>query len=560
MVTKDQALMKVRYKSITDGVASVLLPNIFALLLVRIAFFYRSLVFLALSIFCSNLAYAEPVVVFGSFTEKENAAQQLNRVQARFNNQAYVAQALVNNRIYYRVVVASNGISVAELKREGVSAGFSGMWTWFSPINTKPLNIELRPVAPLVAESAATVKATVPAQISSAVSQEIFKAVSVESRNSLQTNFSGYLKSYAVAQDSISNVAFATDTIYQSQNSGRLMLEAFTDSMVFQLHYELSPLSVSRSIGGDLQSYSIVGDGYRLADIETSLTNDASNKTQFYQNLDRLNVQWQLGLGDLTVGRQAISFGGGRFINPTDIFLPFDIRTFNTEYRNGVDAVRFQTPWGDLGEVDVGVVLGADGKRDNSAAFLQISNSIGSKDLSFSYIDYAEQSLLSLSLQTEISAMGFWFEAAYVEGDLNHLRASTGLDYAFSQNTLGMIEYHYNGAGAEKPNQYLTLYDTLPYQRGGVFLLGENYLLPSFSWQATPLLSLALLGVINIDDKSAYSSLSAEYNIAENFYMDFALYFFTGDDLILGPQQTIMLGSEYGANSNILYTSLRWYF
>ena len=100
----------------------------------------------------------------------------------------------------------------------------------------------------------------------------------------------------------------------------------------------------------------------------------------------------------------------------------------------------------------------------------------------------------------------------------------------------------------------------MPYQRGGVFLLGENYLLPSFSFQVTPLLTLAIQAIVNLDDASGYTSLSAEYNVAENFYIDFAAYIFVGDDLTVGASQTPILGSEYGANPNMLYSSIRWYF
>ena len=117
----------------------------------------------------------------------------------------------------------------------------------------------------------------------------------------------------------------------------------------------------SKSLAAEIPTFNVVGDNYRLTDLDTNLL-DNDNKNPLYQNLDRLNFQVQMDAGDLTIGRQAISFGSARIINPTDIFLPFDVRTFNTEYRNGVDALRFQRPWGDLGEIDIGIVLGKDAK------------------------------------------------------------------------------------------------------------------------------------------------------------------------------------------------------
>lgn len=374
------------------------------------------------------------------------------------------------------------------------------------------------------------------------------------------THFSGYLKSYGVIQDEISNDVFQADTIYQAQTSGRFMLESFKDNVVFQLHYEISPVFVSQTIGAAAPTFNIVGDSYRLSDLETSLTQNSGNKNQIYQNLDRMNAQIQLEAGDLTVGRQAISFGAARLINPTGVFLPFDVQTFNTEYRTGVDAIRFQKPWGGLGEVDFGLVLGGDADRKTSAAFLQVRNNVAGKDINFALIEFAEQTLVGAGVQSELGAMGFWFETAWVEGDVDYLRTSTGVDYAFTENIFGMVEYHYNGAGSDEPRDYLTLFETTPYRRGGVFLLGKHYLMPSLSVQASPLWSIGLQAIVNLNDNSAFSSIAAEFNVAENFYMDFGLYLFKGDNLTTSPIGMPLFGSEYGANPHTLYTSLRWYF
>ncbi len=385
-------------------------------------------------------------------------------------------------------------------------------------------------------------------------------ACSVTTSVVADTNVTGYLKSYGVAQDEIANDFFEADTIYQAQNSGSFMVESFQDNIVFQLHYEVSPVFVSQAIGASIPTFNVVGDSYRLTDLDTTLSSNESDKNQVFQNLDRFNMQVQLPGGDLTIGRQAISFGAARFINPTDVFLPFDVRTFNTEYRTGVDAVRFQKPWGDLGEIDVGVVLGGDADRDTSAAFVQIRNNVDGKDLNIALIEYARQTLIGAGVQSELGDMGFWFETAYVDGDVDYFRASTGLDYAFTEHIFGMVEYHYNGAGSDDPGDYLGLLNTLPYQRGGVFLLGENYLMPNLSIQATPLWTIGLQAIINLDDNSTFSSVTAEYNVAENFYMDFGIYVFTGDDLTVSPMGLPVFESEYGANPNTFYASIRWYF
>jgi hypothetical protein len=376
---------------------------------------------------------------------------------------------------------------------------------------------------------------------------------------SADTNFAGYMKSFAVAQDEISAGPFNIDRTYQSQSALRLMWERFGSKAVWQLHYELSPVLVSRQLALTSPTFAQVDDSYRLTDIDSSLS-DSDEKHQVYQNLDRFNVQFQFSHGDLTIGRQAITFGSARIINPTDVFLPFDVRTFNTEYRVGVDAIRYQSPMGELGELDVGVILGDNADSDNSAMFLQMRGNVAGKDLQLAVSRFARQNMIGAGVQTSLGDFGFWTELAAVSGDKDYLRTSLGVDYAFTSTTFMQIEYHYNGAGSKEPNDYLTTAMTTPYQRGGVFLLGRHYLIPALSIQASPLWSVGIQGIFNVDDQSAFLSASAVYNVAEDFYMDFGYYHFTGDSLSSSLTQPVQINSEYGASPNVLYASLRFYF
>ena len=66
--------------------------------------------------------------------------------------------------------------------------------------------------------------------------------------------------------------------------------------------------------------------------------------------------------------------------------------------------------------------------------------------------------------------------------------------------------------------------------------------------------------VYNLSDDSAFISLSAEFNVAENFYIDFGAYHFPGEDLRLGTTGIPEFRSEYGPNPDTLYTSIRYYF
>jgi len=386
----------------------------------------------------------------------------------------------------------------------------------------------------------------------------IFALAFISFAGTARAEFSGYIKSFAVARDAIDTPLVRAGRFYQSQNSLRLMWQKVGEKAAWQVHYELSPVfsSLPRDFGD--ATFVTAGNEYRLTDLDVDLNGDDS-KTAVFQNLDRLNVQLKFASGDLTVGRQAITFGSARIINPTDVFLPFDVRTFNQEYRIGVDAVRYQYAFGQLGEIDGGVILGQGARRSDSAAFFQVRDHVGGNDLQFSMMRFAGQNLLGAGVQTSLANLGAWFETAKVNGDVNYWRTSMGVDYAFGESVFAMVEYHYNGAGTGNPRRFFQKLATMPYRRGGVFLLGKHYLIPVLTWQTTPLWSLRIESLHNLGDHSAFFSIGASGNVARNAYIDFGWYHFVGDKTTrMGP--AAIPASEYGASPDTLYAAVRFYF
>ncbi|MEY8198266.1 MAG: hypothetical protein RPS47_03395 [Colwellia sp.] len=67
-----------------------------------------------------------------------------------------------------------------------------------------------------------------------------------------------------------------------------------------------------------------------------------------------------------------------------------------------------------------------------------------------------------------------------------------------------MIEYHYNGAGSNNVDDYIELTTQAPYQKAGVYLYGEHYLIPALTWLASPLVSVSASAFYNISDSSVF--------------------------------------------------------
>ena len=91
---------------------------------------YKSFVLLLLSLIFTGLLHAEPVLVFGSFTERNNASNFQRLAEVRLNRQVYLAETLVNTVSYYRVVLPTSGLPVIDLKRQAADAGYDGVWSW----------------------------------------------------------------------------------------------------------------------------------------------------------------------------------------------------------------------------------------------------------------------------------------------------------------------------------------------------------------------------------------------------------------------------------------------
>lgn len=388
--------------------------------------------------------------------------------------------------------------------------------------------------------------------------------------------YSGYLKSYALAQDEIKlsdtpiELEQQLDSNFQSQNAARFMISGFSESSGnLEMHYEIQPIYKSTPINtnntGAINSTISSGSTiYRYKDLDVELTTHG-DQVVVLQNLDRMNYQYSNQTGDLTLGRQVISFGSARFINPTDIFIPFNIQTLNQEYRVGIDALRYQASLGDFSVIDMGVIIGEDAKTENSAAFIRAKSSITGNDLEVMIIQLKDVSILGGGLEKSIGEFGFWFETAYA--DLNELsvddyiRTSIGSDYAVNESTIISLEYHYNGAGSNNSEDYISLLNTTPYKKLGIYLLGKQYLIPALIWTATPLITVNASGFFNLSDQSIFLNLSSEVSWSDNLYSDFGIYLSSGDGLINQPSpQQVALGSEFGSYPLSLYASLKYYF
>jgi len=406
-------------------------------------------------------------------------------------------------------------------------------------------------------------------------------------------DLSGYVKSFAVVYDPAAQSGSAapppTGAVWALNNRARTVARAtFLTWLEANAAYDLSVRIQDR----DLAQLTLVpGQAqpsvYRVRDLAPVIWSDRAgddDRALLLQNLDRLYAKLRGARFDLYVGRQAIAWGSAKAINPTDVIAPFLPTEIDTEDRVGVDAARMRIPLGALSELDLGYVAGRDLAWDRSAAFARARMYVRSTDLTLLSMVFRRNLLFGLDATRAVGGAGVWLEAAQVivddradspavplpgASDDDYFRLSAGADYNLRAGLYGFAEYHFNGAGAAEPRDYLGRLFTTGPTDGAVYQLGRHYAIPGVRWQVSALNTLSVQSLINLSDGSLLVTPYFEHSAGENLYLSLGAFIGIGEapEAIAVPagrrapasDATVLprFRSEYGAYPDSYYVFLR---
>ncbi len=394
----------------------------------------------------------------------------------------------------------------------------------------------------------------------------------------------GYYKNFSVAYDSPdleAPVALPDQPVVGSVSNrirlnGRLRL---TGWLTFSAAYDFAPRIQDASLfRQDVFITGIDPDGYRAIDLDDRLYPPPGDRVSSFavlQNLDRSFFTVTAPRFDLYVGRQAIAWGSGHVVNPTDVISPYTYNELDTEDRVGVDAVRIRVPIGFMTETDAGYVFGDEFESCQSAFFVRGKFYTAHSDWSVLLVGFRENLLAGFDLTRDVGGAGFWMEGAYVfvdalvkdriGGGADYFRGSLGFDYSFPGDTYGFVEYHFNGAGSNRAEDYLSNLSTTAYTEGSIYLLGKHYLTPGVSHQLSPLVTTAAEALINPADPSLLLAPRIEYNVAQDVYVAAGAYVGIGRRpkavaALHSGSNPLSLRSEFGSYPDTYYSSFRIYF
>jgi hypothetical protein len=364
------------------------------------------------------------------------------------------------------------------------------------------------------------------------------------------------------------------------------------DWLTYEIH-GVQSLSFSSMAGTTVQGPVIFGTQgvdtrYLALDAAWDWADESDIQARLY--LDRCNFKITLPFADVTIGRQAVTFGKAYFWNPLDVFLAFDPRQFDRDYKAGVDALRIDIPLGDFSGVTLVGVLGrrlevglagvgytnddvVDASWHGSALVARVYTNLFEWDWAYQGGKVYGGYQVGAAASGEVWKIAVRLEAAYLfavdseplpffpnEDEIeSHLTAVVGLGHRF-ENTLQIeMEYLYNGSG-DPDNLEAAL---MRMMSGGSYHLGEHLLGVVATYEILPILNGSLAWIFSISDQSSLIQPGLSLSVSDE--ADFIFGAMIG--LGARPGVYYVLGepvpdfkSEFGTYPNIYYMEFKFYF
>ncbi len=386
---------------------------------------------------------------------------------------------------------------------------------------------------------------------------------------------------------------FGVDNPSDAFSQSLLRLEAAgrpSEWLSYEVHgvADLTFSTFSSAMGGGSGAQALPGAGpggmrFRALDDPTEVLDDDDTSATAW--LDRCNVKIVLPWADLTLGRQALSFGKAYFWNPLDVFGAFDPRQFDRDYKPGVDAARLDVPLGDFSGL---TLVAAAGRRLDMATGGWPADEDGTVDASLYGSgllaraftnhwewDWALQGgkvyggwQVGGAASGEVGTMSVRLEGAYLwatdpepaplfagEDEVpSHATAVLGLGHRFDNELMIEGEYLYNGAG--DPDQ--PLLSLMRQATGGTYHVSHHLAGLSASYPLLPILnvSLAAMGAFG-DSPSALLQPGLQLSVSDE------ADFLAGAMLPIGERpasDSLELPSEFGTYPYVGYMEFKFYF
>ncbi len=350
------------------------------------------------------------------------------------------------------------------------------------------------------------------------------------------------------------------------QQSLRLMAEEGGDSREWSAH-----LRATRTHSHGFPTSSAHSSAlFRYTELSDEIVDesDGVTATSVRYEVDRLYYRYHFDHSSISVGRQPIDWGSGRFWQPLNVFGSFAAIDLDTDYKPGIDALvidHYPSPLSSLTAVYAFAPHDQD-TIENSAALHYRRQIGGLSEMSVVAGSITGNTVLGASFESAWQEIGWRIEGLHYElrdSDEKSLFWIAGIEYQFDNGTLLHLEYYDNARGAMTESHLSGIFADTLVATGLQQHLTRQLIGIGLSRDITPLLSgnYTLLGSVLDDDKqsmqhSQLHQLNLIYSVSNESDLLASLLIPTGKGLDLGgdPQ------SEFGHLPMSFTLRLRFYF
>jgi hypothetical protein len=292
----------------------------------------------------------------------------------------------------------------------------------------------------------------------------------------------------------------------------------------------------------------------RTVDLSTDLL--AEPGLVINHDVDRAAVTVYTDAADITLGRQAITWGRSTLFPVADLWTKFSPFELDQTQKRGADAARVLVYPDYSTELDF--VVADRGSLEDLSGGVRVGRSF----------DWGDGFVAAGKFWNQISAMAgvsatfgsYRARAEVVEpyhlddGEFKLPRAVLGADYISSDLQLA-LEYHFNGAGQPGSDDYLSQLQSEVFARGESYFLGRHYVGGLVSYALGERSNLALSAIANVVDPSVIVSPSFRYVLSDEADLNVGAFQGYGEAPEFAPFPQVR--SEYGTYGGFAYTQVR---
>jgi len=332
------------------------------------------------------------------------------------------------------------------------------------------------------------------------------------------------------------------------------------ESAILEVHDRIQTQisSATFGLGGSAAGFGVSVVPGRSLDLSTDLIE--KERVQAWHDVDRLSLTLYTGMGDWTVGRQAITWGISNLFPVADLWAQFSPFELDTEEKPGSDAIRLLSY--PMSGLELDMVVADRGSAHDLSAGIRASLILPWADV---YVAGGKFWNEILGLGGISAPVGRWkLRAEGVlpydldQNDAKLPRVTVGVDLLGGETMLSG-EYHYNGIGVTDSDLYGDALEDPRFARGESYYLGRHYLGGVGSWTpGNDRLSLTLSGMANLQDRSTIVTPVLTYDFGQETRVSVGGMISSGKVPELGDVP--LLKSEYGMYGDLFFTRISIYF